>query len=789
MSDYDDCDILELEISDDDETFREPHNDPEQVTPPEKRRRILEEPIQDSTSDDRIVVLLPPTSQQPKEVPSITASTSTAIPFLEFVQSSYSSVTRANIYRSRIPLIYPGIPIQDSRPTTFVPVICDSEDDNDDEVDTEYIDTGIHSLLNDEDQYGRSTRVWPPKHPFGPTPIQSFVNIQWNDKLGREFAENDIPNHNPTMMVEILKPEALHLISSAGPFFVDANSSGPFKVHQIKSQDQIDPEVLRGFLLPVHAWRILCFDTESDGKFLPYNVEPNKGKPGRIPVVFGNPEGTVLIFHDARKVPLELVRICADFRYVKFQSGIENDLAHLAKNGFRVFRGVVDVQTLITLVRPARNSSGIEFCTQYVWGDDSEEEPKDKVEPTACLPDNKNKEKKKEEPIRIKWTRFFNRDYLKENMTGLALKHSLQDVLTPFAILIKIGLEIANLRKMTEDPSENIFLTMNEALELCMSKAPADIRNKGHGFLARVIGENKLTNWMNDSAVDYCTPFQFNSHRLLHRIRCARSDLIEYHYTGLSWDEIQTLALNHIDILKGRLPFSNELKFIDLRFHIMDHCSHCGSLDHKSAACIEPTIPCYYEHGPDVDLPTHSIICCPALHAYCRLCFIRGHFTESHGKGWKSAAQLRRQFLENAPRGLFTSLPYLIRTDLTSANLLPHHFRLGLSGRRLVQSYGDYWMYGGLGRISEEEKEKGKRYRETSRRNLMSTPTTYKPLIFTPEVNANEQKAKEILIERGVITDAKKRLSGSQRRKRRRLTLELDAKDAAAAKDVRSCLD
>jgi hypothetical protein len=34
-------------------------------------------------------------------------------------------------------------------------------------------------------------------------------------------------------------------------------------------------------------------------------------------------------------------------------------------------------------------------------------------------------------------------------------------------------------------------------------------------------------------------------------------------------------------------------------------------------------------------------------------------------------------------------------------------------------------MYGGLGRISEEEKEKGKRYRETSRRNLMSTPTTY----------------------------------------------------------------
>jgi hypothetical protein len=95
-------------------------------------------------------------------------------------------------------------------------------------------------------------------------------------------------------------------------------------------------------LLSVDDWRVLCFDTESDGKML-YKVEPNKGKPGWIPIVFGNPAGQVLVFHDSCETPQELRDRCADFRYVKFQSGAEHDLAHLKRNGFSDFRGVVNV--------------------------------------------------------------------------------------------------------------------------------------------------------------------------------------------------------------------------------------------------------------------------------------------------------------------------------------------------------------------------------------------------------------------------------------------------------------
>jgi hypothetical protein len=317
--------------------------------------------------------------------------------------------------------------------------------------------------------------------------------------------------------------------------------------------------------------------------------------------------------------------------------------------------------------------------------------------------------------------------------------------LTPYAILVKIALDITEIWGQADNKNKNIFITMNEALEHCLSKAPADIRNPRNDSLARVIKDAKLINWINDEAVKHCTPFQFNLHALVQRIWQARADVVEFHVNELLWDEIQTLALHHLDLLHGRMLFSNELKFVDLRFHIMDHCAHCGSLKHRSDSCIELIIPCCYDHGPGFDLPAHSIVCCPALHSYCCRCFIRGHLAESHGKGWKLAAQLHCQFMEYTPQGLYTSLLYLIKTEQATAKIQPHHFRLRISGRRLIQSYGNYWLYGGLAYIPEAGKKKGERYLEAAAQNLTAIP--------------------EILIKAGAIMAGKK-LSGAQRRKR-----------------------
>ncbi len=92
-----------------------------------------------------------------------------------------------------------------------------------------------------------------------------------------------------------------------------------------------------------------------------------------------------------------------------------------------------------------------------------------------------------------------------------------------------------------------------------------------------------------------------------------------------------------------------------------------------------------------------------------------------------------------------------------------------------VQAYGDYWLYGGLGYIPETERAKGDVFRDIAKRNLTSTPMTYELLCVNKEVT-NHQKAQEILIKTGAITNGKK-LSGAQRRKRRLLTLQLDAKE------------
>jgi hypothetical protein len=65
---------------------------------------------------------------------------------------------------------------------------------------------------------------------------------------------------------------------------------------------------------------------------------------------------------------------------------------------------------------------------------------------------------------------------------------------------------------------------------------------------------------------------------------------------------------------------------------------------------------------------------------------------------------------------------------------------------------------------------------------LNATPLTYELFTIDKEVTA-EQRAKDILIKLGKITAGKK-LSGAQRRKRRKLTLELEAEERKKDKNV-----
>jgi hypothetical protein len=166
---------------------------------------------------------------------SSSASVPKKLSFTQYIQSSFSSASRVNIYRSRIPLVFPEL-ASETRLIRFIP----SEDgsDREDDADT-YYDSGIHSLVEDN-PYGRSAKTWPLKRVLGPTPVQSFVDIAWNDRLGREFAKNNLTSYEPKQMVHLSRPDALKLIAKTGPLYYDANSSGDRNTCQVKSGNHIN---------------------------------------------------------------------------------------------------------------------------------------------------------------------------------------------------------------------------------------------------------------------------------------------------------------------------------------------------------------------------------------------------------------------------------------------------------------------------------------------------------------------------------------------------------------------
>ncbi len=110
MSNIDDDEILELEISDD-ETFGL-----RGVRSPGKKRKVAEEVLETGFPVERTVTLLP-NSMVTLPPPSAPAKLS----FAQYIQSSFSSASRVNIYRSRIPLVYPKLAASETRFIRFVP--------------------------------------------------------------------------------------------------------------------------------------------------------------------------------------------------------------------------------------------------------------------------------------------------------------------------------------------------------------------------------------------------------------------------------------------------------------------------------------------------------------------------------------------------------------------------------------------------------------------------------------------------------------------------------------------
>ena len=526
--------------------------------------------------------------------------------------------------------------------------------------------------------------IWKQKKAKSAQPDESWDALHHSEKCGMEFALYHVAMRTPTLMPELSLALARKMIALNGRYFVKQTPDQKVYEFKAKTKRATDnhPGVVQ-FVEEAKEWRMLSFDTEGDGKL------PG----GRVFICFGSPvTGMVLCFHDLEDIPESIRTLLADYRYAKIQSGISGDVKLLQGLGVKV-RGLVDTGTVMALLDPKSVRFGAKTQIQKVWGSGHHQD----------------------------WLPFFMSDYEKQQLSDKNKRHSFQDVLTPFAILIKTAIQEAEMRMY--GPADDIFPIINEALELSYSKSPKDLRHPSDGKIT----SEAFTMW-HPPNVD--SIFSLNGQFAVQRIRKARGDFVERFenrpaHLQETFQEKRAFALkmwpNNI------LPSSNDMRWGNLGLKQYDaRCHNCASRNHRrefcpleKTACVYPHGPASHQHGP------HSTLMCPNLHDLCTECYIRGHCAADHAAGMNlSPYQLRQKFLQFAHLGRLTCLPFLYG----ERRLQSYHWVAGLNVNRLPRNPQDLWIYTGTGsRLSQELLDSLADLMERARDNLNSNPMTYKP--------------------------------------------------------------
>ena len=197
------------------------------------------------------------------------------------------------------------------------------------------------------------------------------------------------------------------------------------------------------------------------------------------------------MLHDANDTPDSIRIILADYTEAKIQSGVGGDVALMRKLGLGV-RGVVDSGALFMLVKPGtiEQGFGAKHQIKAIWPDEgklSHHQPYD--------------------------YKSFGPALDKQKITSKVGRHIIQDVLTPFGTLFNATIKQAEWLKYQD--KDDVFPLLNEALELCYSKSPLDIRQQP---------SSKDPHWYWFPQIEN-SEFRLNSREMIALIRRARGDL------------------------------------------------------------------------------------------------------------------------------------------------------------------------------------------------------------------------------------------------------------------------
>ena len=267
--------------------------------------------------------------------------------------------------------------------------------------------------------------------------------VYYNEKTAREFSEWTISFENPvTMPVQTLAETRIKMRVGCYVATIPTQEVYEFKVGTEVTEQH---EAVQTFLTEVEIYKYCSFDTEGNGQLL-----DRFGKRTRLFFALSTPfSATILLFHDVNDIPDAIRCVLMDYTVAKIQSGIGGDIKLMDEHGLKV-RGLVDSGTLYMLVKPALIDAGFgaKHQIEVIWP-------------------------QKQYHQAYEWKSFG--DALdRQKLPTKLLRHIIQDVLTPYGILYKAAIMRAEDLGMSED--DDVFPIANEALELCYSKSPRDVR-------------------------------------------------------------------------------------------------------------------------------------------------------------------------------------------------------------------------------------------------------------------------------------------------------------------------
>ena len=436
---------------------------------------------------------------------------------------------------------------------------------------------------------------------------------------------------------------------------------------QRRNEAVVQPERVVSFDLPsalveeVRPGKLGATDpTPKPGQITAKAESRTSRRKNRSLLVLGNVDGKAIIFYDPNDVTAKIRAIFADPTILKVQTGIEADIVLLP---FRIF-GLVDLGCFVPFFDSLIRNFSLTHLHEFVY-------------PNG--------------PFRVEWPfRTAMREYENETLHMIkdrnprlneALVHSLQDVFTPITAAFQIG-------STTLFADNDRFPLINDLLELCWAKCPS-------GMALLKLSCKEL--WVSDDEVK-SPPNRLNSQSEVQRVRAAR----QWFYETRPYDLTQAKAWAEQFCVEG-LPKAEDVYLRDLRLRLWFNCQNCTSKSHKTEGCPLPPKVCQYPHrGVKYPQPFHSEAVCPALHAWCRICWIHGHENKLHGpRNLYTAGNLRRDFNRAAPFGKLTS-PIFLRPDDAFGDRRSF-FRAGLLSSNRVFASAETRLAGHIYEFNEAE--------------------------------------------------------------------------------------